>query len=255
MRAALIPPRGYYNYATRSDIHLVLAQVCDPTYVGVYQYDVSADDHIIVDNGAAEGQMVQPDILFEKAYLYGADEIVLPDVLGSADATIDAVDSFMKEYSKLIETAGHSFMGVVQAQGDMGSVIKCIRHFADIPRIKTLGVPRHLNTESDVWMRDRILTWIRNNGFDKRFRVHLLGTSPIFPSEILHIARRHPWVRSVDSSMPFNYTAAGVALDATTRVHRPEGYFERNWNLWSELLDKNIKTYMEWARGIEGTRS
>lgn len=251
MRAALIPPKGYFNTARRSDIHLVLAQIQDHSYEDV-NASLPKDDYIIVDNGAAEGAMVSDLTLVRQARYYRADEVVIPDVLRDASATVERCKHFMERYAPRIPDA--NLMGVVQSTGTVAEVIQCLKAFEKFDRITTVGIPRHM-MQSDIWKRQRVCDWIRQDGLQDRFQVHLLGTNPKFVDEPFYIARVNGWVRSVDSSLPYNYTIAKKALEPTSQlIVRPEGYFTRDWQLNDELLNSNIATFIGWASGTKGPR-
>jgi hypothetical protein len=258
MKAALIPPKGFFGTVRASDYHLVLAQIKDPAYIYTYIDLVESGDYIILDNGAAEGRTVKDEYLIQRAVQYGANEIVVPDVLGEPEQTLERAHKFWEvAHSECFSTKRAKFMGVVQSQGDLGSMIKCVEGFAEMP-ITTLGIPRHF-VDKDKYARYNFLSWLRNNGYDKRFEVHLLGTNPRFPTEICTLNEVHPWVRGVDSSLPYNYTIAGLKLDGKNHpdggINRITGYFDVQQNIDVSLLDANIATFMRWARGTEGTAS
>jgi hypothetical protein len=264
VKAALIPAKGYYATATlKSDFHLVLAQIEDKSYKDTYTYtNIDEDSYVIVDNGAAEGSTVDDEQLLEAVRFYSADEVVIPDVMGDMKATIERKDKFLK--SAEATDADHGiyngvhFMGVVQGQ-TFDEVAECIDNFLDDERIDVIGVPRHLlTTFKDSHARFHVLMYMeKRKGWEQK--VHLLGTNNVWPSEILGIAQQFPWVRSCDSSLPYNYTIGEARLDEATELRehigRPDGYFTRTWELDMDLLNDNIDTYLGWARGTEGTRS
>jgi hypothetical protein len=219
MRAALIPPKGYYNSAAQSDYHLALAQLPDQDYIDLY------------------------------ANL---------DVMGDTAGTISRAEQFFAglKSKKDFNFNSVKYMGVVQSHGDNGSAMECIHAF-DRLGIHTLGIPRHL-LSYDKYARYNLLNLIKGYDLHNRFEVHLLGTNPIFPVEVSVIAEAHPWVRGVDSSLPYNYSIAGKRLTASflpteQQVGRPEGYFDEIRKIDTDLLQDNIDTFMRWASGIEGT--
>jgi hypothetical protein len=250
VRAALIPPKGWFRTAYRSDIHLVLAQIEDIDYQNTYLRDEVETDFVIVDNGAAEGNMVEDHKLFTRANYYAANEIVLPDVMGSADLTLKRAVKFFADNKEVISKE-HRFMGVVQASHTMEQACRCIKTFASMPLVKTIGIPRHLVDRTD-YARFQICQWLEaQSDLKDRFEVHLLGTNSKFPLEIRLIAQAFPWIRSCDSSMPYNYAIAGKELKPDVQgINRPMNYFDRRPdNLDSNLLDQNIETYTRWASG------
>lgn len=250
MRAALIPPKGYWNTICESDIHLALAQIEEPDYIRQYAA-IPSGHHLIVDNGAAEGNMVPDARLIQRAIAWSADEIVVPDVMQDYAGTLQRVEHFMENHHHdLISTM--KLMFVVQGTR-MQQLRDCVDKFVQYPNA-VLGIPRHLlTTLDDKDARKRVLDYIhlKYPGQD----VHLLGTNPDYPAEIQSIARIHPWVRSCDSSMPYNYTILGLRLGERSGIVRPKNYFEHVHYLDHKLLQMNILTYQEWARGGEGAWS
>ena len=252
MRAALIPPKGYFHTALRSDYHLALAQIRDPEYTALYANRKSSH-YLILDNGAAEGEPVRDSTLVARAEQLGADEIVVPDVMGDASATVERARQFLEIKDDLRR---YKLMGVVQSQGSLGEVIRCIQAFDEMP-ITTLGIPRHL-VDKDKYFRYNVLNYLRGFNYDKRFEVHLLGTNPKWPAEICTIADIHPWVRGVDTSLPYNYAIAGKRLDGKnvpsgSEIRRPEAYFDKKQDIEFAILAENINTYLRWARGASAS--
>jgi hypothetical protein len=249
VRAALIPPKGYYKTATTSNYHLVLAQINDPEYFRTYAY-LDDSHYVILDNGAAEGGSVSDKNLLSVAVAIGVDEVVVPDVIGDMQATIDRVDNFFKENEQFL--GGAKFMAVAQGQAP-SEIYRCLDHYwNNYPGI-VVGLPRHLLTTFNL---DRARIGILNHierETEGQAQVHLLGTNPKWPSEIKHIANIYPWVRGVDSSMPYNWTMARNELGDEGTVARPENYFTEERDLDSALLEHNVNTYMRWASGTEGT--
>jgi len=261
MKAALIPPRGYYNSALQSDYHLMLAQIIDPDYVDLYDARVG-DNFVIMDNGAAEGTMVRDVVLLTRAARMCVDEVVLPDVMCNAEATIARSKEFWTTVDVLdnrdvINRSQFSYMGVVQSQGSLGELIQCVEAFTEMDQVSTLGIPRHL-VDKDKYARANFLSWLRGHGYNERFEVHLLGTNRLWPQEVSFVAQEHSWVRGVDSSLPYNYAIAGVELNSkfvsNGGIVRPEEYFDTVRKIDTELLQTNIDTFMRWASGTEGTQ-
>src|SRR5882757_5645454 len=116
MRAALIPPKGYEDYALNSNIHLVLPLpplIQNMKYLDVYQRAQRRGDFVILDNGCAEGQLVSGHHLLNVARAIRAHEIVAPDVMGDAAATLTATTNFIFDYQ---EARDYSIMAVLQGE-------------------------------------------------------------------------------------------------------------------------------------------
>lgn len=254
MKAALIPPKGCYHTALESDYHLVLAQLrYDKEYLNTYRQEPVG--YIIVDNGAAEGATVCDEELMEAASLFRADEIVVPDVMQNAEATLQRAEEFMTKFGD----AEYRFMLVAQGRTRQ-EIEKCIKVYRRNWADAVIGLPRHLlETLNNLSARVSLLRHIEERY--GQIEVHLLGTNPIHPVEVRRLAAQHPWVRGIDSSMPYNHTIAEDLLELTdivpspyNLIRRPEGYFSKEWHLGGRLLASNIETYMRWASGTEGTR-
>lgn len=254
MHAALIPPKGYEHTALWSHFHLMLAQVVHDDYFTTYSRAKLRNDYIIMDNGAAEGKLVDMDTLINAACALDVSEVVLPDAMHHAAETITmAKDAFNMKPS--IGDLGFSIMGIIQ--GDHKTDIPyCVDSYRDMHGVTTLGIPRHwIRTLGDVYARFNICAMLQANGMHERFEVHLLGTSTAWPGEIQMLSRTYPWVRSVDTSMPYNWTMAGLRLpepymkNQVQAIARPNAYFEVPRTLDEDLLEANCQTYLEWAQG------
>lgn len=247
MRIALIPPRGMENYALWSNFHLALALpelMKRRTYADMYKRAVSLNDYVVLDNGAAEGRSARPEDLIRYANNMNAHEIVLPDVMFESRYTILAVRAFLENH----KIAGPK-MAVVQGK-EWGEVRSCVKAFDSIKDITAIGIPRHLiGTLRQKAARIDLANWVWSN-FGERFEIHFLGTDPSWLGEVRKAQVYAPFVRSLDSSLPFNYAIANKYLQTTNEViRRPDGYFDLNWRprVNTNLIRSNIKIFMEWA--------
>jgi hypothetical protein len=252
MKAALIPPKGYLYTTRKADYHLCLAQIAEPAYRDFYRNHIHRSAFLIVDNGAAEGDPVDSDELARVALEYGADEIVIPDVMRDAKRTLQALDDFIENgYPDRLPSMSYMFV----AQGTyVLEVIECIA--SALKRMPlTIGIPRHLlETFDRVDARVDILKRFQDE-FGTEIPVHLLGTSYLMPGEVLQVAQKFPWVRGVDTSMPYNHAMASCDLRDRMSVTRPRNYFTEIHYMSDDLLNRNIETYQGWANGTEGARS
>lgn len=252
MKLALIPPRGWERYALHSDFHLALAQVNNRFYDETYTRAADRQDFIVVDNGAAEGKPVGDFLLYSQAKKWGANEVVLPDVMFEAIETVRRAERFKAN----IDDSAYvfdAFNYMAVAQGNTINTVKaCIDGLSELPYVSTIGIPRHLiTTLRQRFIRLVLAEWI-DKEFPKRFQIHFLGTNPSVPSEVARAARETPFVRSVDTSMPFNYAIAGVMLGLTApAIGRPAGYLTDMQNMTSGILKHNISTMQRWAAGSE----
>jgi hypothetical protein len=259
MKVGLIPPRGLENFALQSKFHLALALpelVNRTTYAGMYARASALGDYVIMDNGLAEGHIIEPMDLRTAALKVMAKEIVAPDVMRDGAETVKAVRKYFTAIS--LESAIEvKYMGVAQGI-TVTEFQNCIEKLAGLQPIKVIGIPRHmLETVRKKPCRIDLANWI-NNTYPDRFEVHFLGTNAsVWTGEVRAAAKYSPFVRSVDTSMPFTYAIANESLATTTaNIIRPDGYFKIDWSrrVSASLIRKNIQTLMEWADAT-GSRS
>jgi hypothetical protein len=133
------------------------------------------------------------------------------------------------------------------AHGTRVQVRQLIEAYADFQRIEVIGIPRALVTEQNKAERIDLANWIERH-FPERFRIHLLGASEFWPKEIYSAVRYAPHIRSVDTSMPFNYALLGESLNAPhpVAIKRFDRYFENARDFDLKLVGENIQTMQGW---------
>lgn len=254
MQVALIPPYGLENYALRSRFHMALGLpmlMRRGTYRNMYQRAKVLGDFVILDNGIAEGQQVVGSLLKDYANTVRCDELVLPDVLDNVSASVDATITFLRNEWNI--TAKYHGMAVLQGTS-LKQLRSAVDRFAQYIPIKTLGIPRRLITVMDqLSIRIDLAQWITEQ-YGARFEIHLLGTAPTWPAEVKAAAQYAPQIRSVDTSMPFNYSLQGATLmggrvQSHMAISRPKNYFLRDHSRTADLglVRSNIQTFMEWS--------
>lgn len=256
MQVCLIPPKGLETFALHSDHHLALAMpelLENPAYVNVYERAYRGGDYIIVDNGAAEGARVTDAELFHAAEVLHAREIVVPDTLGDWFATVQQCNEFMSTNRMGLEQFEGNFMFVAQGKS-RAQVEQAVRAVVQYDRVTTIGLPRNLiKFTLNQTIRIDVANWIERT-YGERFKIHLLGVDAGNLKEITWASRYCAHVRSIDSSLPFNYAIAGRDLqrpsDAIQTINRPDQYFDRNWNaaaIRRALIISNIEAFKGWA--------
>lgn len=245
IKLALIPPYNHINAIGSTDYQLLLPQhLSNPKYVRAYLRWRREGHFMILDNGIAEGIETSPEKLHALGRMMMVNEIVIPDTLGAMEMTVHQARQF--EASAIREFA---YMAVVQGQ-TLGECYDCVRSFADMPYIRTLGVPRHLLTTVSEEARALIVAFTRRN-FGRRFNIHLLGTNPEFMNEFTSYGQGYEdhGVRGVDTSAPFNYALAGATLlEDEKKIGRPENYFDLIISD-SRLAFLNIQLMKGWTYG------
>lgn len=250
MKAALIPPKGLEARMYQGSLIMGLAHlVRSPSYLRSLQAAVQDNRFVILDNGAAEGEPVSNEGLQEAARLIGAKEVVLPDVMRDAQGTVDAATRYLKELGPAV---GVEYMAVAQGT-TFDEVKKYIDQFKLYGPIATIGLPRLL-VDYNRSMRIDLANWMLSE-FGKRYNIHFLGTNPAWPREVYYAARYAPHVRSVDTSMPYNYALAKVKLDTTgplPKVTRPQGYFEKDHAgmVSMNLIEANEDIFKRWTSPV-----
>jgi hypothetical protein len=270
VKTALIPPLGWESFLAQSDgvvMALAIENCMDSSAysaaVRLVRHSGNARKLVILDNGAAEGQRAKNGTINRFAANIEADEIVLPDVLGSRSETLSKVHEYFR-YTKW--NPGLRYMGVVQ--GDSISHAKqCIRDYAELqvrrspesPQvlqpIKTLGIPRRLlEVTNQMSVRIDLANWILGE-FGVRFDIHFLGASSLWAQEVKFAAKYAGHIRSIDTSLPFvfahyNIDLTTVASRTTHDAVRPAGYMVGSLvNKNPALVQSNIDTYLSWAKG------
>jgi len=244
----------------RSTFHLMLAHVDHPSYDEVYRNARSRGDYIVMDNGAAENAPVSIETLINRAVDVSADEVVLPDVFFDCYGTLAVVNNALNQVQEY--DLNFKFMAVVQGKS-REDIRTILRAYENTSGIRVLGIPRHwIDTLDAISARVQILNLIEQRRLHEKFEVHLLGTSPLWGGELEYVSSNYPWVRSVDSSLPYNYAMDGKylplhgsSLDAEKAIWRPEGYFTKPQEIPVQALRSNIDTFLGWANATEGTRS
>jgi len=250
MRAALIPPKGYEAKALESDIHLVLPLpplVKSYSYLHTYKTARDRGDYIILDNGCAEGQLVDGKTLLEFAAKIRAHEIVAPDVLKDASQTLELTRNFLLSNP---EASDYNIMAVLQGETtDERNYL--LKQYARMDAVTAIGIPKVLVNRYSDDVRAIIAKKIHKN-YPGRFQIHLLGLSNNYPNEI-HVGHfKESKIRSMDSAQPFKLTEKSIDMNP---IHcwalRRRDYFETMRVVDAKLLQRNIETFKTWARNIE----
>jgi hypothetical protein len=178
------------------------------------------------------------------AVSFGVDEIVLPDVIGDANGTIYATQTFLGGYRERLYKANIERMFVVQGQ----NYSECCRTiaWAYAHGIRTFGIPRHLlETTKDLMIRFRLTEYIHaawNNS-----TIHFLGASPLWSRELQvagHFLKGK--VRGMDTSMPYVYAIGAQPVEGDAKIKRQRDYFDVP-NVYQYWAEHNVQTMIGWA--------
>ena len=257
MRLALIPPRGMEHETLRMNTHMALAQNNWPEYNKAYNEARDRNDYIIVDNGAAEGKSVPDSELMYSATRLHANEIVVPDSMRRYDETIERMEVFFKNATRVAYVGDYRYMGVAQGI-NRNEVLSCVAKFAENVNIRTIGIPRHLiQTIHLPGIRLELATEIASK-YPSRFQIHLLGTDRSYLREVFYAGKYYSWIRSVDTSAPFIYALAGKLLPRSPKgpvdhLERAPGYFDQLWQANAYTIGHNVEVLNAWSRGQHGS--
>lgn len=243
MKVAHIVPTSCLDMTVMNDYHLVLPHllVNDMTY-GEF-YTTTATGHKILDNGVAEGVDFNWGGLVDMAHYIGAQEIVIPDVMGDCDRTIELARKFEKTARR---NSKFDYMGVVQGKS-YSEIVKCLHYFVTQDWITVLAVPRVLANTIHKDIRANFV-----NAFEAEIEgnfkaVHFLGASNNIKEVIL---LSDTMARGIDTSMPAVMGLEQRLIDVDGYVPRQSGFFEAQPSQKQLMhIEHNLTTYVDWARG------
>lgn len=170
--------------------HFLLAHIKSEKYWTYYRLlkNSRVGYYIILDNGAYEKKSVSPEELMYKAYLVGANEVIVPDKLSDKQETLKLIETFTNLINK---TNNIRYMFVPQGK-TLEEWKEC---FDEIVRkyeklIDVIGIPKVLGE----YRRDAIKYVKRNSNFP----IHALGCNSF--EEMVAFSKLG--IRSMDSKLP-----------------------------------------------------
>jgi hypothetical protein len=262
MKLALIPPTSLLSYTMLTSYQLLLPHMLTEDIVYAAHWRLMCNDprHFkMLDNGEAEGQNKYSTAeLVKMALTYQCDEVIAHDVMGNAPETLIRTTKFLKEAMRMLPIAGQPLDIGIVAQGQTYSEVKgLISLILDMDKyaglVGTIHLPRHLVTTIERNARLNLAEWI-NEEYDLQsmaIDIHFLGANGVWPGELQAASRSLPYVRGMDTSMPFNYAYAGQIMSSVDAVSRPADYFDLAIHDFEkpELLHHNVITMVKWAYG------
>ena len=252
-KLAVIPPISLCDAYKNQGYYLYLPQLLwHPTYQSwVYETVEEPDAYTILDNGAFEGTMTSIPDLFDIAWRFGINEIVIPDVMRDMAGTIDQLKKFesaSKEY-RIRDRGKTNFMAVVQGRS-VQECFNCVSEISKFPFVTAIGVPKHLCATVGRTTRMQVLRYI-DEKWDNAYQVHFLGGVSQYPTEV-NSAKRYECFRGMDTSMPFFAAYHGESLvmrPSGMDNERPPKYFDLAPTDLPERLTKlNVETLRKWAQ-------
>jgi hypothetical protein len=169
---------------------------------------------IILDNGAAEGQRLDTTDLISAANKVSADEVVLPDVLRDKEATLALM------LDDRVLNAIPPAMRCVIPQGDtIEEWCACYDELDVLISFATVGIPKHL--ERFPQGRAQALAHVIERGGHAKYNVHMFGVWGDLYAELENVRawNMRPFIRGIDSALPFALAQRGVHLVGHNGIH------------------------------------
>lgn len=249
MRVALIPPVSHLDFTYQTDMQLML-----PELLGEPEYRRVMDDHlsnpnqyVILDNGAAEAK--QPDdqelvAIVEDLY---PQEFALPDVLSDGPETARRALDFISKYGDVFAD-GPTKLGLVTQGRSLFDAARTaysvLQEEEAAELISVLYIPRLLLKTGGTSRVQLANHFFLNYPYKE---VHFFGASATYPDEVYQVARI-PWIRSIDTSLPFSSAVADASLRLSRAESRNEHYFQSVFDSEQlEVAKDNVQCYLEWA--------
>ncbi len=189
--------------------HMALGQrlIQDGEYYKVIQEYIHKGHFVIVDNGAAEPpeERISFTSIAHAAMEMGADEIVLPDVIGDHVETVKG--SLDPDVLSIIPQ--HKRFVVPQGTG-WSNWERCLLQLVEVANPATIGVAKWL----EVWSGGRVkaLELIGKHNLHNRCHIHLLGIHSQPFAEVMACHLYFNGIRGIDTATPFAYAQNGEEI-------------------------------------------
>jgi len=257
MRIALIPPTPELPEMPLTGIHLILSHLLeDDRYASFYTTRALHGDYVILDNSAHEyGAGNKAEQLLAQCAAVFADEVVAPDVLFDANATVEAsrsmfryIDTHWEQY--LI--ANKPRLMLVPQGTNRGEWVKSLhgllRAWDVVLGSRDMEDPViGVSKDYDSIVKGGITTLIKQYLEPMKAEVHCLG----WPTNLWSLAKvmqECPWVRSTDSAKPYVYAANEILLEPGGSVpeypRRAPDYFTKPLtDKQRKIATRNVKVF------------
>lgn len=254
MKVMHIAPIAHLDELRNQHSHMALAHLVyeAPKYAAFYKEMSVRGDFVLLDNGVAEGKELPWSVVCHAAELIGAQEVVLPDVIGSKNLTFDATrDALEANVTYHLRDRGVLFMGVPHGQ-TWEEWLDCAVMLLALG-VDTIGLSRfEVRHDSTFPQTGRVRMAQQVRLINSSVQVHCLGNagSPVELTFIKGIAR------SYDSSVAFAAARndAVIRLDTGLLSAGTTGtigwLFDPAWTLTEEQLElarENMRVLNELA--------
>lgn len=229
MHRIAIVPLQYLEMTAEQHYHMVLAQKCDDAdYCNFFKRMKEEGKYLILDNGAAEGEILDPKHVIEIAKELKVDEVVLPDVFNDYNGTCQEYHKHISLFKK--ELPGVKIMAVLPSTNELE-----IRSFVRMVMgdINVIGIPKVI-ANGNPHIRVMIAQLIAEYG---DVEIHYLGAIDVAGEE-----RYDQSVRSIDSAIPYVQACKSLTTfeyrNRNDVIDNSEGYEEDD--IFLALLRANL---------------
>ncbi len=269
MKAAPIVPLGLVEeLAPMSNYHLVLPQYWgDEKYRETYLRLRERGDHIMLDNGVAEGldSLETLQMVASCAEELHPTEIIAPDVIGNPNETVRRTLSYATNYQALQERPSESLMAVIQLGRDnlkwdaeMSTQMTAYRQLVNEGVITVLGLSKFL-----PWNRTDVLAKVHRfwQGSDKKPAVHYLGmkdASEIWIAATVGWGGDGPYgmVRGNDTALPFSFAANDFEFTEHSMRSQVPRSIELDEDIpWDEVILSEHEDWTRRKRAVQNLRA
>lgn len=208
MKVATICHSVEFITNTKQVFHMALAHelVEDAELQYFYSLASKKGHFIIIDNGAAEGQLMDSERLMQIVNYINPDEVVMPDALRDMHKTL----LLLYSSEVLRHVPPRKRMMVPQGKG-WADWLQCLEYMVGRWDFATIGIPKWIEDELPGG-RLRALAAIEDAGFHRKYHVHLLGLAKLPQEEGSVLGTKY--IRSLDTGLPI----ALAQIDKTIRA-------------------------------------
>lgn len=234
-----IVPSDILNTINGRDMYMCLTNVAikDEKYLQFYIDKVKEGKFVLLDNGTGDLDFQTMDKVLEIAKRLNPTEIILSDILGDCERTLQESEKSKKYF----EENGYKGQFMFTPQGKtFEEWCKCYDQF-DKTNISTIGISKFV---TEFWKddnaREKCLEYI-----NEAYPTHLLGCWKNI-NEVVQCSKKFNNVRSSDSAICYIYAINDMVIGDQDR---PDSKIDFHHSVLNdqqiELLKQNIEKYDE----------
>lgn len=241
MKFFTIPPIKYTDFMAINDNYFCLAPIAleDEDYFNYFKQKAAEGKHVILDNGAAEGRLVEGEKYIHLINQLKPTEAVAPDALYRGENTLMKLKHFKHDLQSTWNWSGqHSSVKIIGVpQGStVKEWLKCYLEMVNDSFISTIGISKfavksfaEITKTDDVAInRIECITMLHKYHLDLK-PLHCLGMRD--PHEF-QAYKNIPSVRSSDSAFTCLAATKGYDIfDCPVDIETPKEYFHNEITL------------------------